>query len=106
MHFKIILLLALIVMTVSSMPTVEDIPDLQADDQFLYAYGYGYPSYAYAAPLPTTYHVPVAARTDGVPASTAKLVTQPVAYAYPGYPYAGYPYSGGFGYAYGYPITA
>jgi hypothetical protein len=44
---------------------------------------------------------------DKVPASTAKLITQPaVAYAYPGYHFAGYPYPAGFGYAYGYPITA
>ncbi|KAK4036745.1 hypothetical protein OUZ56_028783 [Daphnia magna] len=105
MHSKIILLLALFAMTVSSMPTGENIPDLQADNQFLYGY-YGYPSFSYPTSMLATYHVPVAARTDGVPASTAKLITQPIAYAYPGYAYAGYPYAGGYGYAYGYPITA
>jgi hypothetical protein len=55
-----------------------------------------------------TFFLYLAISTDKVPASTAKLITQPAyAYAYPGYyPYAGYPYPGGFGYAYGYPIKA
>ncbi|KAI9551977.1 hypothetical protein GHT06_022314 [Daphnia sinensis] len=107
MHSKIILLLALFFMTVSSMPTGENVPDLQADDQFLYSYryGYGYPGFSLTAPLRATYHVLVAS-TDGVPASTAKLITQPIAnYGYPGYGY-GYPYPGDYGYAFGYPITA
>lgn len=108
MHSKIVLILALWAVTASCMPTGEMIPDQDADGQFLYSYGYGYPRYAYAtAPWAPTYHVPVATGKDKVPASTAKLITQPaVAYAYPGYHFAGYPYPAGFGYAYGYPITA
>ena len=85
----------------------EVVPDQDAEGQFLYSYGYGYPGFAYpSVPLAATY--PAAISTDKVPASTAKLITQPAyAYAYPGYyPYAGYPYPGGFGYAYGYPIKA
>lgn len=45
-------------MTVSSMPTGENIPDLQADNQFLYGY-YGYPSFSYPTSMLATYHVPV-----------------------------------------------
>lgn len=38
-----------------------DVPDQDAESQFLYSYGYGYPgAYAYAASaLPAAYHVPV-----------------------------------------------
>ncbi|XP_046632004.1 uncharacterized protein LOC124311520 [Daphnia pulicaria] len=110
MHSKIVFLLALWAVVASSMPmnsVDEVVPDQDAEEQFLYSYGYGYPGFAYpSVPLAATY--PAAISTDKVPASTAKLITQPAyAYAYPGYyPYAGYPHPGGFGYAYGYPIKA
>ena len=48
-----------------AMPTdreeLADIPDQDAENQFLYSYGYGYPgAYAYAhAAFPAAYHVPV-----------------------------------------------
>lgn len=112
MHFKITLLLALwavaaMAAPVEDMKPMADVPDQDAESQFLYSYGYP-GAYAYAASaLPAAYHVPVstvAANSGVIPAATTKLITQPapLAYTYPGY---AYPYASGFGYAYGYPYA-
>lgn len=49
----------------------------------------------------------LAVSLSNVPASTAKLISQPAAtaYAYPSYTYGAYPYGNSFGYAYGYPYA-
>lgn len=42
---------------VDDMTQTDDVPDLDAQNQFFYTYGYGYPHYAF----PAAYHVPVTA---------------------------------------------